>query len=172
MNNPKSGGRNIKVFCDGIPKGIRIKELKERINNGNARLHSFPGATSEQLLHYLDVNLDTSTDTVLIHIGINDILNAISNVNRLLLNIKDMVKKCRNFGVKNIFVSGLVYKKRIKIEILEDLPKKFVSVCKEIQLHFIENRNICRFNHFKDGLHLLDSRNRLLANNFIFNFCQ
>ena len=57
MNNPKSGGRNIKVFCDGIPKGIRIKELKERINNGNARLHSFPGATSEQLLHYLDVTL-------------------------------------------------------------------------------------------------------------------
>ena len=79
-----------------------------------------------------------------------------------------MVKKCRNFGVKNIFVSGLVYTKRIKIEIIEDLHKKLVSVCKEMQVHFIDNGNICGFNLFKDGLHLLDSGKRLLANNFIF----
>ena len=102
-NNSKSDVRNIKIFCDSIPKGIRIKELNHRISNGNARLHSFPEATSKQLLHYLDANLNNSRDTVQIHIGINDILNSISNVNRLLLNIKDIAKKCRNFGVKNIF---------------------------------------------------------------------
>ena len=102
-NNFKSDVRNIKIFCDSIPKGIRIKELNHRIINGNARLHSFPEATSKQLLHYLDANLNNSRDTVQIHIGINDILNSISNVNRLLLNIKDIAKKCRNFGVKNIF---------------------------------------------------------------------
>ena len=171
-NNSKSDGRNITIFCDSIPKGIRIKELNQCINNGNARLRSFPGATSEQLLHYLHVNLDNSTDTVLIHVGINDILNSVSNVNTLLLNIKDMVKKCRNFGVKNIFESGLVYSRRIKIKILENLHKKLVSVCKEIQLfyQFMDNRSICGFNLFKDGLHLLDSGKRLLANNFIFNF--
>ena len=169
-NNSKSDGRNMKIFYDNIPKGIRIKELNQHINNGNARLHSFPGATSKQLLHYLDVNPDNSTDTVLIHIAINDILNSISNVNRLLLNIKDMVKKCRSFGVKNIFVSGPVYTERIKMEILEDLHKKLVSVCKEIQVHFIDNINICGFNIFKNGLHLLDSEKRWLANNFIFNF--
>ena len=48
--------------------------------------------------HYLDVNL-----------GINDILNSVSNVNGLLSNVIDIIKKCRNFGVKYIFVSSLVY---------------------------------------------------------------
>ena len=31
-----------------------------------------------------------------------------------------MIQKCRNFGVKYIFVSGLVYTKRIITEVLED----------------------------------------------------
>ena len=77
--------------------------MNQKIKNGNACIHSFPGATSHQLHHYLDVNLDKYTATVVIHIGVNDILNSASNVNGLLLNIKDMIKKCRNFGVKYIF---------------------------------------------------------------------
>ena len=52
--------------------------MNQQIKNGNARIHSFPGATSDQLLHYLDVNLDKYTDTIAIHIGINDILNSAS----------------------------------------------------------------------------------------------
>ena len=55
--------------------------MNQKIKNGNAHIHSFPGATSHhQLLHYLNVNLDKYTDTVVIHIGINDILNSASNV--------------------------------------------------------------------------------------------
>ena len=134
------------------------------------RTTQFPGAISKQLIHYLNVDPDNSTDTVLIHIGINGILNSISNVNRLPLNIKDMVKKSRNFGVKNISIYGLVYTKRIKNEILEDLHKKLVSVCKEIQEYFIDNINICGFNPFEEGLHLLGSGKRLLAQKFMFNF--
>ena len=106
--------------------------MNQQIKNGNARIHSFPGATSHQLLHYLDVNLDKYTDTVVIHIGINDILNSASNVNGLLSNIKDMIKKCRNFGVKYILISGLVYTKRVITEFLEDVHLKLVNVCKEM----------------------------------------
>ena len=76
--------------------------MNQQIKNGNARKHSFSGATSHQLLHYLDVSLDKYTDKVVIHIGVNDILNSASNVNGLLSNIKDMIKCC-NFGVKYIF---------------------------------------------------------------------
>ena len=83
---------------------MRMKELNKKINCGNAHLYSFPGATSHQLLHYLDVNLDKDTDTVLFHIGINDVLNSVSNVDSLLLNVRNMVKKCRNYGGLNIFL--------------------------------------------------------------------
>ena len=111
LGNFQTKSGNIKIFSDSIPKGIRIKQMNQQIKNANARILSFPGATSHQLLHYLDVNLDKYTDTVVIHIGINDILNSASNVNGLLSNIKDMIRKCRDFGVKYIFLSGLVYTK-------------------------------------------------------------
>ena len=117
----KNCNHNIKIFTDSTPKGIKVKELNEQIRHGHARVHSFPGATSKQLLHYLDVNIEDSTDTVLIHIGVNDILQSTSNMDRLLLNVKEMNRKCRFFGVKNMFVSGLVYTRRIRVNILNDL---------------------------------------------------
>ena len=87
--------------------------MNQQVKNGNARIHSFPGATSNQLHHYLEVNLDKYTDTVVIHIGINDIFNLALNVKGLFSNIKDAIEKCRNFGVKYIVGSGLVHTKRI-----------------------------------------------------------
>ena len=136
--------------------------MNQQIKNGNGRIHSFPGATSHQLLHYLDVNLDKYTDTVVVHIGINSILKSASNVNGLLSNIKHMIKKFRNFGVKYIFVSGLVYTKRITTaEFLEAVHLKVVNMCKEMQVSFIDNRNITRFYLFRDGLHLLESGKKL-----------
>ena len=86
-NHDKNDNHNIKIFTDSIPKGIKVKELNEQIRHEHARVHSFPGATSKQLLHYLDVNIEDSTDTVLIHIGVNDILQSVSNMDRLLLNV-------------------------------------------------------------------------------------
>ena len=71
------------------------------------------------------------------------------------------------FWSQKHILSGLVYMKRIKIKILEDLHKKLVSVCKEIQVHFTDNRNICGFNLFKDGLHLLNSSVIFNFNNFL-----
>ena len=106
LGNSQTNSRNIKSFSDNIPKDIQIKQMNQQIKNGNACIHSLPGATYHQLLHYLNVNLDKYTDTVVTHIGINDILNSASNVNRLLSNMKDMIQKCRNFDVKYIFVSG------------------------------------------------------------------
>ena len=39
-----------------------------------------------------------------------------------------------------------------------------------MQVHFVDKRNICGFNLFKDDLHLLHAGKRLLANNFAENF--
>ena len=166
-NHDKNDNHNIKIFTDSIPKGIKVKELNEQIRHGHARVHSFPGATSKQLLHYLDVNIEDSTDTVLIHIGINDILQSISNMYRLLLNAREMVRKCRFFGVKNMFATGLMYTRRIRVNILNDLQKKLVDVCIEMNVHYIDNTNIKGVSLFKGGLHLLDSGEKKLAKNFV-----
>ena len=59
---------------------------------------------------------------------------------------------------------------RIITGFLEDVHLKFVNVCKEMQVYFIDKRNITGFYLFRDGLHLLESGKKLLANNFVSNF--
>ena len=50
LGNSQTNSRNIKIFSDSIPKGIRIKQMNQQIKNGNTRIHSFRGATSHQLI--------------------------------------------------------------------------------------------------------------------------
>ena len=52
LGNSQTKSHNIKIFSDSIPKGIRIKLMNQQIKNGNARMHSFPGATSH-LINYI-----------------------------------------------------------------------------------------------------------------------
>ena len=108
---------------------------------------------------------------MILHIGINDLLNDISidNFINFMKNVEHMVQKCRGFGVKRVFLSGIVYTKRIAWQILNDVHDRLVSLCKSLEINYIDNRNIRETHLFKDGLHLLDTGKRLLANNFIFN---
>ena len=68
------------IFTDSIPKGIRIKELNSFIKNGKTKIESFPGARSKEILHYLDVHLaNSSADAVMLHVGVNDLLEDNNN---------------------------------------------------------------------------------------------
>ena len=119
--------------------------INKALKNGNAKHPSFPGTTSKQLLQYLDTNLKMYTlDTVLIHAGINDVLNnkSQSNTENLLSNLKYMVDKCRKFGVKNILISGLASTTRISVKVLEKIREKVHAFCSSYGLTYIDNRNI------------------------------
>ena len=45
------GQRDIFIFTDSIPKGIRLRELNSFIKNGKTKMVSFLGATSKEILH-------------------------------------------------------------------------------------------------------------------------
>ena len=67
---------------------------------------NFPGSSSKQMLHYIDIQLeDKSIDTVLLHVGVNDLLNdtSKSNVDNLGKNIHKIVEKCKVVGARNIW---------------------------------------------------------------------
>ena len=70
-------------------------------------MFKFSGVSSHQLLHYLDVHLkDKSIDTVIAHIGVNDLLtkSSRSGMDNLIYNIKKITEKCSMFGVKSVFI--------------------------------------------------------------------
>ena len=100
------GQRDILIFTDSIPKGIRIRELNSFIKNGKTKMVSFPGATSKEILHYLDVHLaNSSAAAVILHVGVNDLLedNIQSKIENLGKSLRSMVEKCHTYGIKNVF---------------------------------------------------------------------
>ena len=48
---------NVLIFSDSIPGKMKMHELNRVIKNGKVKHLFFPGATSEQVLQYLDLNL-------------------------------------------------------------------------------------------------------------------
>ena len=102
-------------------KGIQMHKFNRLIKNRKTKMFYFPGTSSHQLLHYLDVHLkNKSIDTVIIHIGINDLLtnSSRSGMDNLIYNIKKSIEKCLMFSVKSVFISGLVYTTRV-VSLLE-----------------------------------------------------
>ena len=68
---PSTSQKDNLIFTDSIPKGVHIREL----NTFKTKMVSFPGATSKEILHYLDVYLTNfSPDAVILHVGVNDLL--------------------------------------------------------------------------------------------------
>ena len=117
---PKStNSYNTLIFSDSIPKGIRMYQFNRALRNRRAKMLNFPGASSNEILHYIDVHLkEKLIDTVIIHVGVNDLLNENSQlkINQLIENIKKITQECVSFGVKKIYVSGLVFTTRVDLQ--------------------------------------------------------
>ena len=107
--------------------------------------------------HYIDIHLeDTSVDSVSLHVGVNNLLN-----DNRQSDIHKRIEKCKRVGVRNIFVSGFVYTTRVSLPILEKVHNLISNYCRENVCFYIDNRNIRGFCLYKDGLHLLDSGNKI-----------
>ena len=83
-----------------------------------------------------------------------------------------MVEKCHNYGVKNIFLSGIVFTTRVSLGILIQVHNMISNFCNTKGLYYIDNRNIKADGLYKAGLHPLDKEKIVLANNFIINLNQ
>ena len=119
---------------------------------------------------YTDIHLeDKSTDILILHVGVNDLLNgnSQSSVENLVLNIHKIIEKCKRAGVRNIFVSSLVYTTRVSLPTLERVHILISNYCHKDACFYIDNRNIRGFCLQKDSLHLLESGKKILANNSI-----
>ena len=125
------------------------------VNKPREKVFNFPGASSHQLLHYLDVHLnDKSIDVGIIEVIINDLLTknsrSRSGMNNLTSNIKKITGKCLMFGVKNVFVSGLVCTSRVDVSLLEKAHVLILDFCRKNCFIYIDNRNIKSDSLYKD----------------------
>ena len=171
-SHEKSSKENIIVFGDSIPnltKSTKNEINRKLVSRGRAKFKYFPGATSKDLLHYIDPTLeDQIFNVAIIHVGTNDILNNGQDaINYLLENIQKMVKKCESYGIEKVLIPGLIFTTRYSENILIDYNRLLKNLCDVNGYFYIDNGNITRNQLFRDGLHLLENGKQLLAQNFV-----
>ena len=106
--------------------------INSSLNNGSARFKYFPGATSKDLLHYVDTTLqDNLFEVAVIHIGINDIVNNKNSLNtdHMLENIKNIALKCKRYGIQKVLISGLLTTNRLTQDVIEEVNKLMKNTC-------------------------------------------
>ena len=123
---------NTLIFTDSIAKFVCMNSIDLlKI----PKQQCYPDGSSHQMLHSLDVPLkDRQINTVVIHVGINDILrdSSQSSIDGLFCKtLKNISLKCKKIGMKNIFISGLVYTTRKKIGILENIHVIIQNFCQK-----------------------------------------
>ena len=90
--------------------------INNNIRSGQVRFRNFPGATLGELLHYMDLTLaERNEDTAIVHVGKNYINNDDSStkVENLVLSWKKIAIKLKEYGIKNVCPSGLVFTTRV-----------------------------------------------------------
>ena len=107
--------------------------MKHNINRaltyGRARFKYFSGATSKELLHYIDATLEESNfEVAVIHVGVKDLMNSNNSVEKLLKNIYGMAEKCKSIGVKKVFILGIVKNNRINDFIIQEVNRKIYQL--------------------------------------------
>ena len=107
--------RSVVIFGDGIPKGINTRLLNTNLIRLKAISKCFPGASSNDFIHYIKPNLQNSEnpfETAILHMGVNDLLKRDSNIEVATNNMK-IAKECKTYGIKNMFVSVLTINNRL-----------------------------------------------------------
>ena len=126
--------KQIVIFSDSIPRGIRLREFNYWLHKGYAQLKSFPGGTSNELLYYVEPTLQNKNfDDALLHVGVNDLLNDESqdSVQNLLDNLKQIGLKCKSAGVKKVLITGIVVKNKLIRAYISSVNQHISNMCQD-----------------------------------------
>lgn len=162
-------GPKIALFTDSIPKRFNMTNFNKKVVKGGALLVPFPGADSRRLnYHSVPTLRNESPDIAVIHVGINDLLNRICTVDEIVNEIKSMAENCKNFDVKKVFISSVIFSTKVRKAAIDDLNEKLKHLCDINGFGYISNENIKENSLWTDGLHLNNFGKNILFENFLY----
>ena len=167
----RSHSKKILVIGDSILRYVDRLRFNNNLRCGRAFIKSFPGATVAQLSHYIIPHIQSNTpDSVIIHVGTNDIAprNRIHQSSLEIANgIMNIASLCKDFGVKQIFVSGITCRSvKAEMDKVMEVNGHVMNMCSKEGFYFISHNNIELINLWRDGIHLGDSGIDILEHNF------
>ena len=170
---PGKKENKIVIFGDSMVKRIKGFQIARSLRQGKVFVKSFPGATCNDLKHYVVPTLEQECpDTVVIHIGTNNIRprsnNVVSTPEQIATEIIEIGKNCKRVGVSNIIISAITCRKnQIDNDKVRVVNEQVRNLCVEENFSYISNNSITQSHIWEDGIHLTDEGTNFLALNFI-----
>ena len=118
-------------------------------------------ATAKRLgQHVLLILKEDKPDSVLLHIGTNDVnhhnLYAVST-EKLASDIIEIDRTCKAFNVKEVFISSVLCRNEVILSSQINRTNELLNkLCKENDFNYISNSNITPSHLSKNGIHLND----------------
>ena len=172
--HPTNRKRKLFVVGDSHLKRLSKQLFNYSIRDTHAVIKNFDGATTKRLGHHvLPILKEDKPDSVLIHIGTNDVNNhklyAVSP-EKLASGIIEIGRTCKSFNVKEVFISSVLCWNEVILSNQFNCTNELLNkLCKENDFNYISNSNITPSHLSKDGIHLNDIGTFKLGDNFVKN---
>ena len=160
---------NIAIFVDSIPKGIERKKIGQKLFNAEVSYRFFPGATSQDFIHYIKPTFQgpqADFDIGVLHIGIRNILNLVSTAETVSNSILHRANQCKHYGVKKDSISSITCATLLNCDLI-NVNNSLRNKYQTYGYHFIDNNNIITEKLWKDGLHLTNFGKGIIINNHV-----
>ena len=144
---------------------IQLYKLNNYLNAGRAVRKYFPGASPNDIANFSKHILNKEKfDVVVIHAGTNSLPR--DNINDIAKEIYNIVKVCHDHGVKEVLVSGVIFRNNLTSKITQ-LNNHIESNTKAYDFMYINNDNINADDIWRDNIHLSDTGTAKIAINII-----
>ena len=164
--------KHVVVFWDSMAKRIVPREFNRHTPAHRTFFNWFRGANTKSLSYYVeDTLLEENIDTDFIHCGTNDIdprpNKHVFTDEKIIQNLKNIGKKCKDAGVANVVISGIIPRNENKNTRRFTINHVIKSMCDENNFIYLNNDNIPLSSLYDDGVHLMNDGIRIFANNMI-----
>ena len=151
-----------------MPKSINLSEIKRKLGRKTTVYRkTFPGVNSAHMNHHIILTLlEDKLDIVIVHVGINDVLNRFDQ-DQIIENIQQIYITCKNFNVNQVIILGIVSCKRADNSVTNYIHENLKVESTTERYQFLDNGNIKLENLYRDGLHLGESGKKLLLDNYV-----
>ena len=166
--NITNKGKKVCLFGASIVQRINIRDFNNSLENKSAIKSCFPGATVSRGIYHMKPTLEEENpDIVVLSFGTNNLTKKKHQTEEDIVNeIIQMVEECRNMGVNEIFVAGIIVRRGFynKVNVINNILERKASI---FNFTYIDNNNITSHHLRNDGLHLEHEGTVILANNLI-----
>ena len=161
---PQTDKKKIMILGDSMVKNIHSWKLRAALRQ-NVVVRSFPGAKTNDMMHYIKPAADKNPDLFIIHCGTND-LRSETSAETVANNISKVALSLQKENA-TILISGICPRGDDLNEKAHKVNEKLKDICNSRNIGYINNNNLEASKHLNNSkLHLNRYGDSVLARNF------